>query len=156
MTVDNVKTAIEDALRVIDEWKQASQYLGDIDWREEHTRYAIIDPIIRALGWRTEDPKECHPEYPRSYNGGRVDYALFGNLDLQTLPGRRIPAPDIIIEAKSLTTNFAEAHITQLQRYVNGPLRMTEGAAVLTNGVIWRIYKLQGSTTLRRTLLCGG
>ena len=64
MSVDEVETAIDHAMRAIEEWKKASQHLDDISWREVHTRYAVVDPILRALGWKTEDPKECHTEYP--------------------------------------------------------------------------------------------
>ena len=71
-------------------------------WREDLTRYGIIDPTIRALGWDTADPKECHPEYPRSENGDRVDYAFFTRLDLAKLEEEDMPAPDIIVEAKAL------------------------------------------------------
>ena len=151
MTVDDVQTAIGHAMRAIEEWKQSSQHLDGISWREVHTRYAIVDPILRALGWKTEDPKECHPEYPRAASGGRVDYALFGSLDLQDLPEEGIPVPDIIIEVKSLATTLTDPHIRQLLRYVSSPPRMIEGAAVLTNGVIWRIYKIQDRTSLLRS-----
>ena len=39
--------------------------MGLPGWREDLTRYGIIDPTIRALGWDTADPKECHPECKR-------------------------------------------------------------------------------------------
>ena len=148
MSVDDVETAIDHAMRAIEEWKQAGQFLDDISWHEVHTRYAVVDPILRALGWKTEDPKEFHPEYPREATGGRVDYALFGSLDLNNLPVEGIPAPDIIIEVRRLETTLTDPHIRQLLRYVSSPPRMMEGAAVLTNGVIWRIYEIQDRTAL--------
>ena len=73
MTVSAVDTAIRKIREVIREWDDVELNY----WREDHTRYGVIDPIIRALGWDTGDPKECHPEYPRPYREGRVDYALF-------------------------------------------------------------------------------
>ena len=76
--------------------------MGLPGWREDLTRYGIIDPTIRALGWDTADPKECHPEYPRSENGDRVDYAFFTRLDLAKLEEEDMPTPDIIVEAKAL------------------------------------------------------
>ena len=48
---------------MITEWEEEG--FGFSDWMEVHTRYAVIDPVITALGWDTSDPKECHPEYPR-------------------------------------------------------------------------------------------
>jgi predicted type IV restriction endonuclease len=79
--------------------------MGLPGWREDLTRYGIIDPTIRALGWDTADPKECHPEYPRSENGDRVDYAFFTRLDLAKLEEEDMPAHDIIVEAKALVLN---------------------------------------------------
>ena len=31
--------------------------------REEHTRYALIDPMLRALGWDLGDPSQVQVEY---------------------------------------------------------------------------------------------
>ena len=58
MSVSTVAGAIRHARKVVKEWDQA----GFTYWREEHTRYAVIDPVITALGWDTSDPRECHPE----------------------------------------------------------------------------------------------
>ncbi|MCL6536301.1 MAG: hypothetical protein K6U77_09545 [Armatimonadetes bacterium] len=41
------------------------------------TRYALIDPVLRALGWDTEDPAIVVPEYITQT--GRIDYVLFWN-----------------------------------------------------------------------------
>ena len=57
MSVATVEEAIREINRRISEWKE----VGFVGWREDQTRYGIIDPIIRALGWDTADPKECHP-----------------------------------------------------------------------------------------------
>ena len=56
MTVNAVTRAIKHAQQVIREWEEADCSLGDAQWREDQTRYAIIDPILRGLGWKTEDP----------------------------------------------------------------------------------------------------
>ena len=151
MTVEDVETTIDHALRVIHDWEQARECLEDISWFEVHTRYAIIDPIIRALGWKTEEPEECQPECLRTDNGGMVDYALFANLDMDYILKKGVPAPTIIIEAKRLNIVLTDADIEQLQRYVNGRPPMTKGIAVLTNGTIWRMYEIQGRRTLRKS-----
>ena len=43
---------------------------------EALTRYGLIDPLLRGLGWDTGDPSQVLVEY-RS-DAGQADYALFG------------------------------------------------------------------------------
>jgi len=57
---------------------------------EIRTRYALVDPLLRALGWDVGNPLEVVPEQDAS--GGRADYAL--------LEGNGKPA--VIVEAKRL------------------------------------------------------
>lgn len=38
------------------------------------TRYALVDPVLRALGWDTEDPDQVVPEFQTEV--GRPDYIL--------------------------------------------------------------------------------
>ena len=65
---------------------------GDALRRSEAlTRYALIDPFLRELGWNTEDPALVVPEYQSGKI--RADYAL--------LSGER---PVVMVEAKSLNT----------------------------------------------------
>lgn len=62
---------------------------------EALTRYALIDPLLRELGWDTANPKAVIPEYPIDIYGGnraRADYAL--------LDDKRNPL--VMIEAKKL------------------------------------------------------
>ena len=136
MSIRSVKTAIRQVRAAVKEWENAG--FGHDSWREEHTRYAVIDPIIRALGWNTSDPKECHPEYWRS--GRRVDYALFCTPDLEAIGNGSI-APDVIVEAKKLGMAL-DGHVGQLRRYVGTVPRMQRGMAVLTNGREWWLYDL--------------
>ena len=42
---------------------------------EEATRQAAVNPVLRALGWDTENLDEVDPEYS-DRSGGRVDYCL--------------------------------------------------------------------------------
>lgn len=132
----NVEDAIQHIRSVVSEWDT----IGMDTWREDHTRYSVIDPIIRSLGWNIADPKECHPEYPRPSPGGRVDYALFQEISVDDVASGEIP-PIIIIEAKALRDDLA-THVEQLQRYVAAEPAMSEGVAVLTNGNQWWIYNL--------------
>ena len=138
MSISAVDTAIRKIRAVVKEWDDAEL----CHWREDHTRYGVIDPIIRALGWDTGDPKECHPEYPRAYeSGGRVDYALFGAADLSTIVKDGAP-PDAIIESKALRQPLGEEEVSQLRRYAQASPPMRNGVAVLTNGNEWWIYDL--------------
>ena len=109
--------------------------------------------LNRELGWDTSDPKECHPEYPRSYqNGRRADYAMFGILDVQAIGNNAVP-PDIIIESKPLRAELDGA-VPQFRWYAQASPRMQSGVAVLTNGNQWWIYdlSLRGSFTSKRVV----
>ena len=122
--------------RVVSDAIRASVKEARVNWdaSEADTRKNVIDPVLRALGWRSY----CFPEWKNEYtiNGGRVDYALFGPF------GR----PVVLIEAKGLF----ETHLSdpgsmvgdyreQLFDYVEG---LRTGVAVLTNGVEWHLWDL--------------
>ena len=48
---------------------------------ETSTRYVIIDPILRSLGWDLSDPRDCVVEYRVSAGSRRaVDYALLDTM----------------------------------------------------------------------------
>ena len=126
MSISTVEAAIRHARSVVAEWEEGGFGFGD--WTEAHTRYAVIDPVITALDWDISDPKECHPEYPRYREGenlARADYALFGEPNLVAI-GNNAVAPDVIIEAKSVSTNL-EVHVDQLQHYVEASPWMRQG-----------------------------
>ena len=73
MHVTTIQEAIEGVIATIEEWGGVER----LEWREDQTRYAIIDPILRALGWDTADRKVCYPEWQSKGSKRRVDYALF-------------------------------------------------------------------------------
>ena len=125
--------------------------------REEHTRYALVDPMLRALGWDISNPGQVRVEYRTSRgeeDKSRVDYALF-------VPNLKDPV--VIVEAKSITKgDIAYAHtrtmhdleeedvewtewqkkaMHQLEGYCDR-LRLDSSYAVLTNGDFWDIYDL--------------
>lgn len=56
---------------------------------ESTTRYALIDPLLSALGWHLSDPAQVRTEY--SMETGRLDYAMW--------QGKRLC---LIVEAKKL------------------------------------------------------
>ena len=121
MALKDVEQAIRHGIKMIEEY----HFL--ISQHETSTRYAIIDPIIWALGWKTHNPIECEVEYERG-NQGRIDYALFN----------REEEPVILIEAKRADRNAANFE-AQLSKYSLG---RKKGIGVLTDGQIWHFYDL--------------
>lgn len=93
---------------------------------EALTRYVLIDPLLRLLGWDTEDPNKVRPEYPNA--SGRPDYAL-------CLNGK----PVAMLEAKSLGTALNEDIVRRAMEYCT-----TQGVqyAIVTNGDRWEAYDL--------------
>ena len=61
--------------------------------------------------------------------------------------GRGTERPAIIIEAKQVGRNLDD-DLVKLQNYVRARPAMTEGVAVLTNGVEWRLYRVNGRRNL--------
>ena len=103
---------------------------GALRQSEALTRYALVDPLLRALGWDTADAKSVVPEYRSA--AGSADYALFtvGN-QLGSRP------PSVIIEAKKLDEPLGDKVALQSLNYCN--LVGTPYFA-LTDGRIWKIY----------------
>ena len=93
---------------------------------EALTRAALIDPLLRELGWDTEDPALVIPEYRSS--AGSADYALMSGAD---------QPPSLIIEAKKLGEPLDDRVALQSLNYCN--LIGTPHFA-LTDGKSWKIY----------------
>ena len=92
---------------------------------EMPTRYALVDPLLRELGWNTSDPAEVIPEYRSS--AGIPDYALFADGRLR-----------IVVEAKKLWAPLGDSVLSQVIQY-SQRTRSTYFAA--TNGAHWKVYK---------------
>lgn len=121
---------LEPLVSVLAEVKERLQrHNQELRQSEALTRSALIDPVLRALGWNTEDPNLARPEY--SVSSGKADYALLS-------PGGKVTA---FIEAKSLGQSLEQDRdIDQLLRYA-----FTDGIpyGVLTNGSHWHAYDLK-------------
>ena len=124
---DRVEEAVRHGRRVIE--KYGEQY-----WimKELGTRFYIIDPVLRALGWQLNDPDQCRFEEWRERGAdeykGQLDYALYSG-------GK----PVVLIETKSLKTGLnGYSQENQLARYK----RSGEMVGVLTNGQEWYFYDL--------------
>ena len=98
---------------------------GALRQSEALTRYALIDPMLRELGWDTDDPALVVPEY-RS-GSGSADYALLGN-----------GSPVMMVEAKKLDTPLRDAVLSQGINYC-----LMEGTKhfTVTDGQRWEIYE---------------
>lgn len=120
--------------RTVRQVMEAAYDITDRPTRSETAmRYAIIDPILWSLGWRTWLPWECGPEI-RLGTRGRVDYALFddrGNIV-------------IFINVQSSHTRRRYGRI-RLRECVRGA---TDGVGVLIYGSTWEIYDLSRRTRL--------
>lgn len=110
--------------------KRIDAYADVLKSNEALTRYAVIDPLLRELGWDTEDPDQVRPEYPlrTEYNPGTksADYALLSN-------GRAA----MIVEAKKLGTPLRDSVLSQGINYCQ--VEGTKYFAV-TDGRHWEIY----------------
>lgn len=105
---------------------------------ESSTRYIVIDPILRALGWDLSNPTECVVEYEVARRGNhpatRVDYVL------KDATGE----PAIVIEAKRIDVESDdERALDQMDRYLQDI--PTAKVAVVTNGQYWDIAKREGN-----------
>ncbi len=121
MPLNDVVDAIRHARMIIRDHRES------VLTSETSTRYAIIDPILRALGWQIHNPRQCEVSYQIGQQGF-VDYALFN----------RNGEPIVLIEAKNLGINPVNNE-EQLSNYASG---MRSGLAVLTNGQAWLLYNM--------------
>ena len=108
-----------------------------LEWQ---TRYYMVDPLLRALGWDTGCPQEVRVEWPVP-SGGRVDYALFAP-DNRNHP-QHLHVPKALIEVKRRRANLPVELSGQIAGYVRGWPDMA-GIAVMTNGMLWHFYEVRG------------
>ena len=96
---------------------------------EALTRYVLIDPLLRELGWNTEDPDMVKPEFrvKNASGGGAADYALLNN-------GK----PVMMLEAKKLDTNLQDDAVEQGIIYC---LQRGTRYFSVTDGRRWEIYE---------------
>jgi len=104
---------------------------------EALTRYALIDPLLRVLGWDTGDPSRVLVEF-RSPNGS-ADYAL---LDIEG-------QPKIIIEAKRLGTSLHGA----VGQVINYCIHDGFEYFAVTDGAHWQLYETNHSGPLHDRLV---
>ncbi len=116
---------LDDLYQVIEKLRERMEIHQDkLKQSEALTRNALVDPLLRALGWDTEDPALAMPEY--KLGSGFADYAL--------LNGGK---PAIVIEAKKLGTLLYSAAEQSVTYCVNDGIEYF----VATDGRKWDVYE---------------
>ncbi len=105
-----------------------TRFRANLQGNEVQTRATLIDPMLRALGWDVGNPDEVALETGRGF--GVADYAL---------KDRRTGTPMILVEAKSLNTDLANA-MNQVSRYC-----YSEGVrlGIVTDGDDWILLGIE-------------
>ena len=93
---------------------------------EALTRYVLIDPLLRELGWDTEDPRKVRPE--AGGLGGIADYEL-----------KQGDSTVALLEAKKLGQGVTPDGIGQALNYCN-----QRGIAymIVSDGDKWEMYEV--------------
>ena len=99
---------------------------------EAATRYGLIDPLLRELGWDTENPDMVRPEYPVA-DRKKADYVLLTNC-----------RPTIVVESKKLGELPGDGKaLDQVSQYCE---ETKSKYFLLSDGRRWELYK-SGKTT---------
>lgn len=115
---------LDDLVGVIEKLQgRIEQYRPALSQSEALTRYALIDPLLRALGWDTADPALVTPEY--RVGNKSADYALL-----------KSDGVAVFLEAKKLDENLAQ-HRSQVVAYTS---ELGIRYPALTNGNEWEVY----------------
>lgn len=117
---------LEDIISLLNQLKSRIERHGSLLRQSEAlTRYVLIDPLLRGMGWDTEDPEQVRPEWRGAQ--GFADYALMHS-----------GQPVALIEAKKLGDSLVGG-IGQALNYCN-----TEGInyMVVTDGDRWEMYEV--------------
>ncbi len=121
-------------VRLIETLRERAKAFGsDLQLSEALTRYALVDPTLRALGWATDDPARVRVEYPAGT--GKVDYCL---LDADGKPLVLIEAKPLNSPKPSVATSAVVTYAFQLLRTI-GPNRLLVG---ITDGLRWYLYEI--------------
>ena len=134
---------LENLLTLIEKLRGRIDAHGDaLRQSEALTRYTLIDPLLRELGWDTEDPDVVVPEY-RLPNNQIADYVLYhdGN-------------PAIVIESKKLAESLQGGKALD-----QGILYCAHTGAnyfILTDGNSWELYEAGKTAPITSFGLTGG
>ena len=96
---------------------------------EEAAKFALVNPLIQALGYDLSNPAEVVPEFTCDVGGKKgekVDYAI--------KVGDRVA---LLVECKASRSELSLKHASQLYRYFGAS---DAKFAILTNGVIYKFF----------------
>jgi hypothetical protein len=130
LIADRIKAVLDR----VNKLKASGQSMG-----EAQTKATFIQPMLETLGWDITDPGEVILEY-KVFGGTLLDYALLVD-----------GTPRLYLEAKHLGASLNDAaFITQTVNYAsNDGIRW----CVLTNGLVYRIYKTDELASADKKLL---
>lgn len=106
---------------------------------EANTKALMIEPLLAALGWDPTDLDVVEREV-KVYDGTFLDYGL-------KVDG----APRLYVEAKAIGENLVDKKfVAQAVNYANN-----DGVVwcVLTNGLVWRVFKTNETAAMDKKLL---
>ncbi len=109
--------------------KRIEEHGEDLRKNEALTRTALIDPLLRELGWNIEDPAQVIPEYV--LRTGKPDYVLL-----------RDGKPMIVVEAKNLGKRLEAAADQAIGYFLHDGISYFS----VTNGKEWEIYERNKQT----------
>ncbi len=108
--------------------KRIEQHRQTLSENETRTRGALINPILKALGWDPADPALVTLEY--NVGNLRADYALHG--------ANAEEKPTAVIEAKKLDEPL-DGHLDQMIGYA---IKHGIEYAGIVNGDLWQLYEV--------------
>lgn len=107
--------------------KRIEEHRSSLRQNEMLTRYALIDPVLRALGWDTEDPNQVIPEFQTEV--GRPDYVLRHERETMGLEAKKLGADE---------KTFEEARRKALPLWQERRIRYY----IITDGDQWQVWDI--------------
>jgi predicted type IV restriction endonuclease len=128
----------EDLQKAVEEVKERiERYRTTYEGNEAMVSHQLVDPVLRALGWPTDDPD--YVEYEERTEDGKPDWTLKWN------------EQKLFVETKSLDKDIRKSEIIrQLEGYLTG-----EGVeyGVITNGQRWLLFCVRPGTRREENIL---
>ncbi|HEX9996190.1 MAG TPA: hypothetical protein VGB45_03535 [Abditibacterium sp.] len=124
-----MNSPISHLTEILQKVKESAQtFDSQLKVSESATRAALIDPVLRALGWDIANPGRVLVEKTQTVEKKqlRVDYALLRESEIR-----------IVVEAKKLGGNLKEEFL-QLVNYSFG---LNVGSLFVTDGLLWHHYQ---------------
>lgn len=119
--------ALESLIQLLETLSQRiDEHGAALKQSETLTRYALIDPLLRELGWDTADPAMVTPEYVSQ--SGSADYALFDT---------SAATPLMVVVAKPLGESLQDATMPGILHCITDGIRYF----AVTNGQAWDVYE---------------